>query len=255
MIQRMLVFLLALTVLFAAHAPSARSADIKVWSAGAVKSAVSELFAQFEAAHPHKVVVQYATAGVLRAQLTKGETADVVILPDDVMNDAEAGGRIASGTRAVIGRVGIGVAVHANAKPPDISTPEAFKRTLLAAKSVVQVDPTRGTSGRYLAQLFDQMGIADAMKPKMKYLEGGYVVEPVGRGEVELGLHQISEILPVPNLRLVGPLPAVLQKVSIYEIALMNQAKEDAAGRALIRFLLAPELKTVFTAKGLDYPN
>src|SRR5205807_6774776 len=111
------------------------------------------------------------------------------------------------------------VAVNENAPLPDISTPEAFKRSLLAARSVVYIDPKTGTSGKHVAEILQRLGIADEVNRKATLGQGGYITEPVGRGETAPGIHQISEILPVKGVRLVGPLPAELQKYTVYVAA------------------------------------
>ena len=142
------------------------------------------------------------------------------------------------------------MAVNEKAPLPDIATPEAFKQPLLAAKSVVWINPATGTSGKHLAQVFEQLGIAEQVRAKSTLLEGGYVVEPVGRGEIELGLHQITEILPVKGIRLVGPLPAALQKQTIYVGAVTIKAKDPARAKALLAAMRAPEIRGIFAAKG-----
>jgi molybdate transport system substrate-binding protein len=117
------------------------------------------------------------------------------------------------------------VAVHASAPSPDISTVEAFKKTLLAAKSVVYIDPKVGTSGKHVAEVLARLGIADQVNAKAKFGQGGYIVEPVGRGEIELGIHQISEILPVKGVKLVGELPRELQKYTVYVAAPVTDSR------------------------------
>lgn len=140
-------------------------------------------------------------------------------MTDAAIDDLARKGIAATGTRTVLARVGIGVAVREGAALPDISTPEALKQTLLAAKSLVYVDPAKGgTSGIHFAGVLQRLGIAEAVKGKTTLLPGGYVVELVAKGEIELGVHQISEILAVKGVRLVGPLPRELQKITIFTL-------------------------------------
>ena len=176
-------------------------------------------------------------------------------MPAENLDKVEGDGKIVAGTRAPLGRVGIGVAANEKAPSPDISTTEAFKRTLLAAKSIVYVDPKNGTSGRHFAQMLDKMGIAEQMKPKTTLGPGGYVVAPVGRGEIELGVHQISEILPVPGVKLVGPLPPEIQKWTTYTAALMTGATSPDAAQALMRYLVTAQSRTAFTSRGFSAPE
>jgi len=233
----------------------AQADTIRMLSGGAVKAPLTELIQRFERETGHKVIAQFATAGELAKKLAANEAADILVMPAENLDKVEADGRIVPGTRAPLGRVGIGVAVNEKAPSPDISTVDAFKRTLLAAKSIVYVDPQNGTSGRYFAQLLEKMGIAEEMKPKTTLGPGGYVVAPVGRGEIELGVHQISEILPVPGVKLVGPLPPEIQKWTTYTAALMTGAANPESARALMNYLVTAQSRTAFTSRGFSAPE
>jgi molybdate transport system substrate-binding protein len=173
-----------------------------------------------------------------------------VILTEEVLLEVAKKGWVAQETATEVGRVGIGVAVHENAPAPDIATPEALKKTLLDAKSIVYIDPNRGTSGKHFAGVLDRLGIADAIKAKTTLGSGGYVVEPVGRGEIEIGVHQITEILPVKGVKLVGPLPAPLQKETVYVGATTAGSCNSENARAFLAFLRAPETRAMFAHKG-----
>lgn len=186
--------------------------DLRVLSGGAAKSLVDPLAASFKGG---KLDVQYQPMGKLTESLAQGAKVDMVIVTEEVLPRLEKDGRVKRGARPVA-RVGIGVAVNVNAPSPDISTVAAFKQTLLAAKSIVYIDPKVGTSGKHVAQVLAQLGIAGEVNAKAKFGQGGYIVEPVGRGEIELGIHQISEILPVKGVKLVGELPRELQKYTVY---------------------------------------
>ena len=144
----------------------------------------------------------------------------------------------------------MGVAVKEGAPRPDIATTEAFKKALLAAKSVAFVDPTRGTSGRHFAAVMEKLGIAAEMKPKSKTLPGGFVAELVAKGEAELAVHQITEILPVKGVVLVGPLPPELQKVTIYQAAATTKARDADAARAFLANLRSAEVRALAARKG-----
>jgi molybdate transport system substrate-binding protein len=148
----------------------------------------------------------------------------------------------------------MGVGVRDGAPRPDISTSEAFKQSLLAAKSLAYVDPAQGaTSGIYLASLLQTYGIADAMKAKTTLVPGGYPAELVAKGEVEMVVHQISEIVPVKGVTLVGPLPRAVQKVTIYSTGIATKAAAPDVARAFVAFLASPSVKPKFAAAGLDY--
>jgi len=199
--------------------------ELRVLSGGAAKSLVDPLAATF--AHG-KVEVQYQPMGRLVESLAAssqgGAEVDLVIVTEETLPRLERENRVRRGAKPVA-RVGIGVAVNEKAASPDISTVEAFKRTLLAAKSVVYIDPKVGTSGKHVAEVLERLGIAEQVNAKATLGQGGYIVEPVGRGEIELGIHQISEILPVRGVKLVGPLPRELQKYTTYVAAPVKQSR------------------------------
>ena len=233
---------------------SAHDAEIKVLSAGAMKSMVTTLAEEFRKETGHTVAIAVGTAGELRQKVAAGEPADVVIVSDTVIEQLAAQGLVVADTRADIARTGVGIAVREGAPLPDVSTPEAFKQTVLAAKSLVYTDPARGaTSGIHVASILQRLGIADAVKDKTVLWPGGYAAEALVKGQAELCVHQISEILPVKGVRLVGPLPRELQKVTTYSAALSARAAAPEVGRAFIAFLSRPSFKAQFAAAGLDY--
>ena len=229
---------------------SVGAADLKVLSAGAAKEAVLPLTQAFARASGHNVDIDFGTMGLIQEKLKQGEKADVLVLSAEVADALAKSGVIVAGSRKALARVGVGVAVGINARAPDISSVAAFRQTLLEAKSIVMIDPARGTSGKHLVEIYQRLGITDALKPKMRYGAGGYIVEPVGRGEVELGLHQISEILPVKGVKLVGPLPPELQKWTEYVGALTPGSGEAAAARELLDYLSSFQSKATYLSKG-----
>lgn len=247
--KRIVAALLALGVMGGALG-SAAAAELVVLSAGAAKSGVAPLIEAFEKSSGHKVSVSFGTMGLIQEKLGKGERADVLIVAAEIADDMQQRGVIAADSRRPIARVGVGVAVNENAPSPDISTPEAFKQALLNAKSIVYIDPTKGTSGKHLVTVFDKLGVTAQVNAKATLGEGGYIVEPVGKGTIELGLHQISEILPVKGVKLVGPLPESLQKWTVYTAAATPNSAAPQAARELIRYLAGADAKTVFASKG-----
>ena len=240
---------LALAVFLAASV-GAVAADIRVLSAGAAKSAMVPLAEAFARRSGHNVDIDFGTMGLIQERLSKGATADVLVLAAEVADALEKTEAILGNSRRVLARVGVGVAVREGAALPDISTEAAFRQTLLQAKSIVMIDPARGTSGKHLVAVYQRLGLTEALKPKLRYGEGGYIVEPVGRGEVELGLHQISEILPVKGVKLVGPLPQALQKWTVYVGAVTPRSAVQPAARELVDYLASFPAKATWLSKG-----
>jgi len=249
----MSVRLIAWAMLVSVWTSVGEAAEIKVLSAGAVKAVIVDVSDAFEKETGHKLSASFGTVGVTRQRLA-AEPADVVIMTDVAIDEAMRQGSVVAGTRNDIARAGVGVGVREGAPKPDISTPEAFKQTLLAAKSLVYVDPAQGaTSGIHFASVLARLGIADAVKGKTVLAEGGYPAEKVASGEVELVVHQISEILPVKGVVLAGPLPPNLQKITVYSAGLAARSASPATARAFIAFLAQPAFKAKFAAAGLDY--
>jgi molybdate transport system substrate-binding protein len=246
------VFLIALGVWTCAA--YAQAAEIKVLSAGAVKNIVGELAEAFQQETGDTVTLTSGTAGEIRQKVTAGDPADVIFVTDTVLEQLMAARMLVADTRADIARTGIGVAVRQGAPLPDISTAEAFKRAVLAATSLVYLDPASGaTSGVYFAGVLQRLGIADAVKGKTVLWRGGYAAEALVTGRADFCVHQISEILPVQGVTLVGPLPRELQKVTTYSGALSARAAAPETGRAFIAFVARPSFKAKFAAAGLDY--
>ncbi len=247
---RLAVGLAVLAVL----ATGTEAAEIKVLSAGAMKAIVTELAEGFRHETGHTVQITTGTVGQLRQKLAAGEPADVLILTDAAIDDVARQGAALAGTRADLARTGIGVGVKDGAPVPDISTPEALKQTLLAARSFAYIDPAQGgTSGIHFASVLQRLGIADAVKDKAVLWPGGFAAEAVLKGQAELVVHQISEILPVKGVKLVGPLPKDLQKITTYSAGLAATSATPDAARTFIAYLARPEFRAKFAAAGLDY--
>lgn len=240
----------AFALICAVAASSAGAAELRILSAGAAKSVVAEAIPPFEQKTGHTVVIEYSPVGPIMKRLADGQQADIVILSAETMSEASEKSWIAAGSVTELGRVGMGVAVREGAPLPDIGTTEAFKKTLLAAKSIVYIDPTRGTSGKHFASVLERLGIAAEMKPKSKTMDGGFVAEAVAKGEAELAVHQITEILPVKGIRLVGPLPPELQKITIYQAAATSKVRDADAAKAFLANLRSPEIRALAARKG-----
>ena len=249
-----ILIVLAVAVGSTSVASHAQAAEVRVLSAGAVRAIVTDLGETFHRETGHTVTLAFGTVGIIRQKLTGGEAADVVIMTDAAIDEMARAGAVAPGTRTDLARTGMGIAVREGAPRPDISTPEALKQTLLAVKSLAYVDPRQGaTSGIHFAGVLERLGIADAVKAKTRLVPGGYPAELVARGEVELVAHQISEIVPVKGVTLVGPLPKDLQKITTYSAGLAARSAVPEAARAFIAFVARPAFKARFAEAGLDY--
>ena len=246
----MRVFLLFAGLLLGAT--NASAADIRVLTAGAYKQVIFALQPDFEKQTGHKLIVDNGTTGQLVKRIEGGEAFDVVVAPPKTIDELSQKGKVAAGSRVLLARVGIGVVVKEGAPKPDVLSVDAFKKALLNAKSVAYIDPASGgSSGIYLAGLFEKMGIANDLKPKAKLINGGYVAEHIAKGEAEIGIHQISEIVPVKGVTLVGPLPEQIQNYTVYAagVGAATHAKDAAA--ALIKTLSGPAAASVLKSRGM----
>jgi molybdate transport system substrate-binding protein len=240
-------------VTFIHTAPYAAAADLKILTAGAFKQIVLAVEPEFEKATGHKLAIDNDTVGALSKRIEAGESFDVAVLAPAAVDELAKKGRIATGSRVDLARVGVGVMVKDGAPKPDIGTVDAFKRAVLAARSVAYIDPASGgSSGIYVAKLLERLGIADDVKPKAKLKQGGYVADLVVSGEAELGIHQISEIVPVKGVTLVGPLPREIQNYTTYAAGIAAGTAHEDAARALVRFFSGPSATAILKAKGME---
>jgi molybdate transport system substrate-binding protein len=243
-------------ILLLVHGIGAEAAELKVLSAFGMQSVLEDLRPEFERATGHKLTISFATGGATVKRVQGGEAADVVITTQPGINTIVKDGKAAAGDVTALARAGIFVAVRKGAPKPDISSPDALKRTLLAAKSISYVDPgSGGASGIHFAKVLDRLGIASEMKPKTVFpnpktpAEVGVVV---ANGEAEIGVHIVQELTPVAGIDLVGPLPGDLQDTIVFSAAIMTAAKDAVAAKALIDFLRTPESAKVIKAKGME---
>ncbi len=221
--------------------------EIKVMASAAFKEAYLALLPEFERASGHSVVNLWAPSVQMMSRLKNGEIVDIVILSAKALDELSRVGKIAGCFE--LARSGVGVAVKAGASKPDIRSGEAVKQAVLAAKSIVY---STGPSGVYLKGLFERMGIAEAIAHKVKQVQGEPAGAPVARGECEIGFQQVCELLPVPGIDLVGPLPPDIQEITTFSAGLHAQAPEPEAARALIAFLKSPAAAPVIRGKGMD---
>jgi molybdate transport system substrate-binding protein len=222
-------------------------ATIKVMASAAFREAYLELVPQFERATGNNVTTLWVPSVQMMNRLKGGETVDLVVLSAASLDELIGAGIVRD--RVDLAKSGVGVAVRAGAPKPDISSGEALKRAVLAAKSVVY---STGPSGIYLAGLFQRMGITEQVKPKLKQVQGEPAGAAVARGEAEIGFQQVSELLPVPGIDLVGPLPPDVQQITTFSAGLHVGAKEPDAAKALLKFLTAPAAEPVIRKKGME---
>lgn len=228
-------------------------ATLKMWAAGATEGPLTELLPEFSRTSGHQVEVEFNTVGALRERFAGSEKPDAIAMSTVVLEALEKEGRFVPGSRVEFGRATCGVAIRDGFLMPDISTPEKFKAALLAARSVAQTDPAHGgTSGLYFVKLLERMGIAEEMKPKMRYGKTGRDVGMLVRElRAELGVTFTSEFIPIEGLRVVGNFPKEYEFVNGYGAAIPLGAQAEPA-RALFAFLTAPAAKETFKVYGLE---
>jgi molybdate transport system substrate-binding protein len=229
---------------------AAQCAEVTLLISNAVKTVMEDLAPQFEKATGHKLLITYGSTNPMKARIEKGEAFDMTILGEAAIDDLIRQGRLVAATRTVVASSGLGLAIRKGTAKPDIGTTDAFKRTLLNAKSIAYL--VDGLTGTYLKVLFQRLGIADAMQAKYKNARGA---EAVAAGEAELGVTQISEILFQTGTELAGPLPPEIQNYTNFLSAVSAGAKQADAGRALIKYFASPEAVRVMRANGLEPAN
>jgi molybdate transport system substrate-binding protein len=234
---------------------AAQAADVVVLSGGAVKSAFTAATGAWQAASGHKVDASFASAGEIRERIAKGEVPDLLVVPQENLAEYAKAGLVDESARRDLGAVGIAVAVKAGAPKPDITTPEALKRTLEQAKTITYMDPKRGTSGKHFDEaVLPALGIRDEVRAKTIFGEGGFIAEKVARGEADIVIHQQTEILPVKGVTIVGPLPGSLQKTTVYSGVVPKGAKHPREAQALLDYLVSPEGRKAFLDRGFTAP-
>jgi molybdate transport system substrate-binding protein len=252
MMRTILIAALMVAMLQAGAAPAGAS-EIKVLHGGAFTQMMTAVVPDFEKATGHKVVTQRDTVGALMKLIEGGVAFDMAVLTPEAIEQLIKEGRVVAGSRADLVKVGVGVVVKIGAPRPDISSVDAFKKTLLAAKSVAYIDPQAGgSSGIYVARLLDRLGVAAEVKPKAVLIHGGALAEHVVNGEAEIGIHQISEILPVKGAALLGPLPEDIQNYTVYSAGISDKARDAGAVRALISGFRTPTAIATMKEKGMS---
>ena len=225
-------------------------AEIKVLSSIATREAYLELVPQFEKSSGHTVATTWAGTTAIMQRMAAGETYDLVMISSSELNELTRQGKIVSGSRVDLAKSGIGVAVRAGAPRPDVRSADALKKALLAAKTVGY---TSGPSGVYMAALIERMGIAAEVKPKHRTVpSGGTVGTIVASGDAEIGFQQVSELVHIPGIDYIGPLPPEVQCITVFSCGLQTGATQPDAAKALVAYLTTAAAKTVMQKHGLE---
>ena len=250
--QKLLMTTVAVLTLMMGSAPAA---EINAFVSTAIKAATDEILPPFERANGHTIRASYAPSGALVPRFLRGEPVDIFLTDAPALDELIKQGKIVGG-RVDLVRTGIGIAVRKGAPKPDVSTPEALKRALLAAKTIGHASPAGGSiTARHVQWVFQQLGITDEMTPKVKMSMGGpnsRVSVLVSSGEAEIGLQQASELYDNPEVEVIGMLPAELQQTTVYSAGITANAKEAEAAKAMIKALTTPQAKSIYKAKGLE---
>jgi molybdate transport system substrate-binding protein len=234
-----------------------QAAEINAFISTALKTVTDELLPLFERANGHTIRATYAPSGALIPRFDGGEPVDIFLTDSAAIDTLIKHGKVVA-PRVDLARTGIGIAVRKGAPKPDVSTPEALKRALLAAKTVGHAAPSGGSiTAAHIQAVFQRLGIASQVTPKVKLAAGGpngRVSVLVSTGEAEIGLQQVSELMSNPGIEVIGMLPAELQQITIYSAGVTTSAREAEAAKALINALTAPSTAPIYKIKGLDPP-
>jgi molybdate transport system substrate-binding protein len=229
---------------------SAEAADLRVLASNGVKAAVEELKPQLEKASGSTLSIDFSTAAALRERIEKGETFDVAILTDEAMDALIKAGKISRAQRAKLARVGIGVGYRKGAPKPDVAKAASIKQALLNAKSIAYTEA--GASRPGIDRMFEQLGIASQLHTKSHLTAAGAAPASVGKGESDLVLTLISEILPEPGVELAGPIPSEFQTYIGFSAAPSAKAASSPAVTSLIKFLDGPTAAAIYKVKGME---
>jgi molybdate transport system substrate-binding protein len=245
---------LAAAILMLAEGSAASSEEVRLLSPVAMRAAMPEIVAQFEASAGAKLKIEYATAGAIVDRVQKGDPADVAIASTAHIDALLGKGKIAAGTRTQFARVGIGVFVRINAARPDLTSVDGFKSALLAAPAVGYGDPTKGgVSGTAMATLVEKLGVAADLKAKTRlYADSQAVLTAVAAGEVGIGIGLTSDKVLAAGVDLAGGLPQQIQSFTYYAAGTVSGTKQDAAAFKFVAYLASPAAKSILAAKGFE---
>ncbi len=230
--------------------PSSAPAPLRLFVSNSLRGVLDTLRPEFERTTGNRLDISYDPAQVMLRRIAAGESADAVILGKAAIDTLVAEGKVDGTTRRTLGRCGTGLAVRSGSPKPDIASLDALKAALLAAKSIIHT--SEGASGMHFSALIEKLGIAEAVKAKAQTQPGGLVAQRVASGEVELGVQQIPELLAVPGVELVGPLPPQVQAYSISTTGIFTDSKQRDAALALLDFLVSPDAARTMREKGFE---
>ena len=238
-----------------AMATTVNAAEVTVLSTGAVKAAFVEASDRWSKDTGHKVNATFEPAGPLRQKLATGARGDILVMPVENFAALEKDGIVVPGTRRDLGAVSLGAAVKEGAPVPDVTTMDGLKATLRGAKTVTYMDPERGTSGKYFdTTVLQRLGMRDEVRAKAKLGQGGSVAVLVASGEADIGFQNVTELMTVKGVKVVGLLPAELQSPIVYTGAVMKDAKNPKEAAALLDYLASPAGRKVFLDAGFAAP-
>ncbi len=253
--MRTLARTLAILIVLLAATAAARAAEINAFVSTAIKTVTDELLPPFERGNGYTIRASYAPSGALIPRFERGEPVDVFLTDSAAIDALIRQGKIVAG-RTDLARTGIGIAVRKGAPRPDVSSAEALRSALIAAKTVGYAAPSGGSiTAAHVMGVFERLGIAAEVAPKARLAAGGpngRVSVLVSSGQAEIGFQQVSELMSNPEVEVIGMLPAELQQITIYSAGVTTSAREAEAARALIRALIVPTARPVYKAKGLD---
>jgi molybdate transport system substrate-binding protein len=229
---------------------AARSAEIRVFSTAAPRGVLRELTPDFERTTGHRLVITYEFSTDLKRRIEAGDPFDVAILPPEIADELMRHGKLAAGSRVDLGRTGLGVAARRGAPKPDVATVDALRRALLAAPTVAYANG--GTTGEHVRNILAQLGITEAMTPKLRPYPSGGALEALARGEVDLVVIGISPILDATGVELIGWLPAELQSYVVFAASIGAAAGDSDAARAFLSTLTSPATLALFKVRGFE---
>jgi molybdate transport system substrate-binding protein len=246
--------ILCVVALLAASAVKVRAEELRVVAAGATESTLREVVGSFEARSGLEVVLRFGAVGALRDRIASGEAVDVAILTPAVLEELEAKALVGRGSRVDLGRVGGGIAVRRGEPTPDVSSPEALRQALLAADEIYYADPRTATAGAYLLAVAEKLGVGEAVRAKGRTAPGGKeAMQRLAASKVRaIGVTQVSEILSVKEVVLVGPYPAGLQRTTSYAGVVLPSARPPKAALDFLHFLSSPSVKARFRQHGFE---
>ena len=237
-------------------ATSIHAAEIKVLAGSAIQPVMNTIIPEFERQSGHRLIFDYGTVGGMAQRVQRGEKADMAVVSGPQMDALVKDGKVLPQTRLDLGKTGVGVFVRKGDPKPDISTVESFKRAMLGAKSIGYNDPAAGAPvSIYLIGLFERLGIASQMAPKtVAFKDRAERFGAVARGDVEIGFNQISEIIAVPEVDLVGPLPDEIQNYTVLSMGVVSSGEHPDAARALLKYLSTPQVVAIIRSRGFTAP-